>query len=80
MNIEPRPVLTVRGIVSTAADLNRFYSALLTGKLLRPEELEALQTTVPTDQPNKTAGLGIGRTELGGHRRASLAERAAGGQ
>lgn len=52
------------GIVSRAADLNTFYSALLTGKLLRPEELAALLTTVPTDQPNKTAGLGIGRTEL----------------
>ncbi len=28
--------------VSTASDLNRFYAALLTGKLLRPTELDAL--------------------------------------
>ncbi|MET7283621.1 serine hydrolase domain-containing protein [Kribbella sp. NPDC005582] len=29
-------------LVSTASDLNRFYEALLTGKLLRPAELDAL--------------------------------------
>ncbi|WP_328993971.1 beta-lactamase family protein [Kribbella sp. NBC_01245] len=51
-------------IVSTAADLNRFYAALLTGELLRPEELRALQTTVPTDEAFHLGGLGISRLNL----------------
>jgi D-alanyl-D-alanine carboxypeptidase len=51
-------------IVSTAADLNRFYAALLTGELLRPTELRALRTTVPTDAANHAAGLGISRFSL----------------
>jgi D-alanyl-D-alanine carboxypeptidase len=51
-------------IVSTASDLNRFYAALLTGELLRPAELEALQTTVPTDADFHTGGLGISRLSL----------------
>lgn len=34
-------------LVSTTADLNTFYRALLTGKLLRPAQLAQMQTTVP---------------------------------
>jgi len=52
------------GIVSTAKDLNRFYAALLTGELLHPSELQALQTTVPTDADFHTGGLGISRLNL----------------
>lgn len=52
------------GIVSTATDLNRFYAALLTGELLRPSELQAMQTTVPTDADFHTGGLGISRLSL----------------
>ncbi len=51
-------------IVSTAADLNRFYAALLTGELLRPPELQALQATVPTGAAFHTGGLGISRLSL----------------
>ncbi len=50
--------------VSTASDLNRFYAALLTGKLLRPAELEAMQTTVPTDKAWHDSGLGLSRITL----------------
>ncbi|MFC9687816.1 serine hydrolase domain-containing protein [Kribbella sp. NPDC056951] len=50
--------------VSTASDLNRFYAALLTGKLLRPAELEAMQTTVPTDEDFHGSGLGLSRITL----------------
>lgn len=52
------------GIVSTATDLNHFYAALLTGDLLRPAELQALQTTVPTEADFHTGGLGISRLSL----------------
>ncbi|WP_144122921.1 serine hydrolase domain-containing protein [Catellatospora sichuanensis] len=34
-------------LVSTTGDLNTFYRALLTGKLLRPAQLAEMQTTVP---------------------------------
>ncbi|MPZ16949.1 MAG: serine hydrolase [Luteitalea sp.] len=36
-------------MVSTAQDLERFFRALLTGELLPPEQLRAMQTTVSTD-------------------------------
>ncbi|TDD45562.1 class A beta-lactamase-related serine hydrolase [Kribbella antibiotica] len=52
--------------VSTASDLNTFYAALLGGKLLNPTELEALQTTVPTDNDYQASGLGIARITLPG--------------
>ncbi|WP_157979927.1 serine hydrolase domain-containing protein [Kribbella monticola] len=52
------------GMVSTAADLNRFFAALLTGKLLRPAELEAMLTTRPTDADHHANGLGISRLTL----------------
>jgi D-alanyl-D-alanine carboxypeptidase len=48
-------------IVSTAADVARFYRALLGGRLLRPEQLRAMTTTVPI-VPGAGYGLGIART------------------
>jgi D-alanyl-D-alanine carboxypeptidase len=51
-------------IVSTAADLNRFYAALLTGDLLQPSELQAMLTTVDNGGPDRGYGLGIGRHQL----------------
>jgi D-alanyl-D-alanine carboxypeptidase len=48
-------------IVSTAADLNRFYRALLTGRLLRPAQLAAMQTTVVEDPAHPdVGGYGLG--------------------
>ncbi|MDQ7803260.1 serine hydrolase domain-containing protein [Amycolatopsis sp. A133] len=51
------------GLVSTPADLNRFYGALLNGRLLRPAELAEMQRTVPADLgvPGAGYGLGLGR-------------------
>ncbi|MEU5975774.1 serine hydrolase domain-containing protein [Streptomyces sp. NPDC047315] len=55
-------------IISSAADLNRFFSALLRGQLLPPQQLKAMKTTTPEGY-----GLGIGRfttrcgTTLWGH-------------
>jgi D-alanyl-D-alanine carboxypeptidase len=53
------------GLVTTTADLNRFLRALVTGRLLGPDELRAMQQTVPTDEsvqaafPGARYGLGI---------------------
>ncbi|MEU6826690.1 serine hydrolase domain-containing protein [Streptomyces atriruber] len=61
-------------IVSTTGDLNRFYNALLRGKLLPPEQLKAMKTTVTSpDSPDMAYGLGLTRlrtscgTTLWGH-------------
>ncbi|XVV10469.1 serine hydrolase domain-containing protein [Actinoplanes sp. CA-131856] len=50
-------------IVSTARDLNVFYRALLTGKLLKPSLLAAMQTTVP-DGTGGGYGLGLYYVDL----------------
>ncbi|MFJ3876002.1 serine hydrolase domain-containing protein [Streptomyces sp. NPDC090077] len=53
-------------VISTTADLNRFYRALLRGELLRPEQLRAMKTTVPVpDRPDMAYGLGITRFRTG---------------
>ncbi|WAL99798.1 serine hydrolase domain-containing protein [Streptomyces sp. Je 1-369] len=61
-------------IVSTTGDLNRFYDALLRGRLLPPEQLKAMKTTVAVpDAPDMSYGLGLSRirtscgTTLWGH-------------
>ncbi|HWH00660.1 MAG TPA: serine hydrolase domain-containing protein [Pilimelia sp.] len=48
-------------LVSTPADLNRFFRALLQGRLLRPAQQAALRTTVPMvpDAP-QVGGYGLG--------------------
>ncbi|BCJ65206.1 serine hydrolase domain-containing protein [Polymorphospora rubra] len=48
-------------LVSTTADVNRFYRALLTGKLLRPAELAEMQKTVPfVPEYPEAGGYGLG--------------------
>ncbi|MGV9316246.1 serine hydrolase domain-containing protein [Streptomyces sp. NPDC003691] len=52
-------------LVSTAADLNRFYRALMRGRLLPPRQLEAMKTTVDNPAfPGAAYGLGIERYRL----------------
>lgn len=51
-------------LVSTAADLGRFYSALLGGELLAPAQLSALKTTVPVSGGPDQYGLGLMHTPL----------------
>ncbi|MFI6686752.1 serine hydrolase domain-containing protein [Streptomyces sp. NPDC050485] len=48
-------------IVSTNTDLNRFYTALLGGRLLAPAQLAQMRTTVPADEigPGVRYGLGL---------------------
>jgi len=50
-------------IVSTAADIARFYTALLTGKLLPAAQLQQMMTTTPTGQGDNY-GLGIDSVPL----------------
>lgn len=53
------------GHLSTTADIGAFYRNLLGGKLLRPEELAQMRTTVPVDSmidqawPGARYGLGL---------------------
>ncbi|MFH7596859.1 serine hydrolase domain-containing protein [Streptomyces racemochromogenes] len=53
-------------IISSTADLNRFYGALMRGKLLPPRQLAEMKTTVDNpDWPGASYGLGIERLTLG---------------
>ncbi|MGW4033022.1 serine hydrolase domain-containing protein [Streptomyces sp. NPDC004838] len=48
-------------IISSASDLNRFFSALLSGKVLPKKQLKAMKTLIPDpDDPTSGYGLGIG--------------------
>jgi D-alanyl-D-alanine carboxypeptidase len=51
-------------MVSSSADLNRFYSALLRGRLLPPEQLKEMKTTVPSSRDTSRYGLGLVDREL----------------
>ncbi|WP_431042678.1 serine hydrolase domain-containing protein [Streptomyces sp. P1-3] len=53
-------------MISDSADLNRFYSALLRGKLLPPKQLDEMRTTVPVHEqlPELRYGLGVMEREL----------------
>lgn len=52
-------------MISTTADMNTFYRALLGGELLRPTELQEMQKTVGIDEstemlwPGERYGLGL---------------------
>jgi D-alanyl-D-alanine carboxypeptidase len=53
-------------MISSAADLARFYQALLSGRLLDPDLLKAMQTTVDaSEQFGPGAGYGLGLMRLG---------------
>ncbi|MGY0057236.1 serine hydrolase domain-containing protein [Streptomyces sp. LZ34] len=52
-------------LVTTPHDVNRFFSALITGRLLRPAEFAEMRRTVPIpDEPGRRAGLGLETTPL----------------
>ncbi|MFG2004602.1 serine hydrolase [Spirillospora sp. NPDC048911] len=53
-------------IISSAGDLNRFFRALMRGRLLPPRQLKAMKTTVDNpDFPGASYGLGIERVTMG---------------
>ncbi|MEU3073842.1 serine hydrolase domain-containing protein [Streptomyces laurentii] len=52
-------------VISSAGDLQTFYRALLTGRLLPPAALKEMKDTVATElSPKDRYGLGLMRTEL----------------
>ncbi|MFD5632372.1 serine hydrolase domain-containing protein [Streptomyces sp. NPDC127072] len=52
-------------MISSGSDLNRFYTALLRGRLLPPRQLKEMKTTVPVGEiPNAGYGLGLIGREL----------------
>ncbi|GIE37923.1 serine hydrolase domain-containing protein [Actinoplanes lobatus] len=52
------------GMVSTAADLNRFLAALMAGDLLGDAEQREMRSTVATDIAGVDGGLGVNRYTL----------------
>ncbi len=57
-------------LISTVADLNRFYGLLLAGEILAPSSLEQMQRTVPVisfEGKKIDYGLGLHRMEVPGH-------------
>ncbi|MFE9369855.1 serine hydrolase domain-containing protein [Streptomyces sp. NPDC006711] len=54
------------GMISTAGDLNRFFRALLGGRILPPDQQREMFTTVPTREwiPNAAYGLGVSSVRL----------------
>ncbi|MFE0376692.1 serine hydrolase domain-containing protein [Streptomyces inhibens] len=55
---------TAGSLVSTMADLNRFYRALLGGRLLAPAQLRQMKTTVPMGSSAVRYGLGLFKMPL----------------
>ncbi|MCX4637842.1 beta-lactamase family protein [Streptomyces platensis] len=55
---------TAGSLVSTMADLNRFYRALLGGELLAPAQLRQMKTTVPIEGSPFRYGLGLFTRQL----------------
>ncbi|EDX64744.1 alkaline D-peptidase [Bacillus cereus 03BB108] len=51
-------------MISNADDLNKFFSYLLSGKLLKEQQLKQMLTTVPTEREGTGYGLGIFETKL----------------
>ncbi|MEV5198445.1 serine hydrolase domain-containing protein [Streptomyces sp. NPDC053720] len=74
-------------VITTNSDLNRFYTALLDGKLLPPAQLAQMRTTVPAEArgPGVRYGLGLTSTPLScggvywGHGGTALGYRTRGG-
>ena len=61
--ISPSLYWAAGAVVSTADDLVRFFDELLSGRLLRPNLLEAMRTTVPVS-PFQQYGLGVYRSRI----------------
>jgi D-alanyl-D-alanine carboxypeptidase len=61
--VSPSYYWAAGNIVSDAADIARFYQALLAGQLLRPDLLSAMETTA-TDRRGNQLGLGLFRGQL----------------
>ncbi|MGW4244917.1 serine hydrolase domain-containing protein [Nocardia sp. NPDC004722] len=62
---EPSIPWSAGGLISTGADLNRFYMALLSGKIITDAQSHDMLATLPESAANPLEyGLGIGYTQL----------------
>ncbi|UUU33915.1 beta-lactamase family protein [Streptomyces sp. CA-210063] len=58
--LNPSLAYSAGEMISDSGDLNRFYSALLKGKLLPPKQLAEMKTTIKVDEiPGAGYGLGL---------------------
>ncbi|MGH4031335.1 serine hydrolase domain-containing protein [Actinomycetota bacterium Odt1-20B] len=63
--LNPSAAGSAGAMISDSGDLNRFYSALLGGKLLPAEQLKEMKTTVPVSgAPFSGYGLGLMKFDL----------------
>ncbi|MEW2176137.1 serine hydrolase domain-containing protein [Streptomyces sp. NPDC005406] len=62
--LDPSMAIGSGSIISTTHDLNRFYAALLGGRLLAPAELDAMRATVSAPELGVRYGLGLGEIPL----------------
>jgi D-alanyl-D-alanine carboxypeptidase len=63
--LNPSLAFSAGEMISDSADLGRFYSALLKGRLLPPEQLKEMKATVAVEEiPNAGYGLGLIDREL----------------
>ncbi|MFC9247711.1 serine hydrolase domain-containing protein [Streptomyces sp. NPDC057136] len=60
--IDPSWAWAAGQLISTPSDLNRFFSALIDGKLLEPAQLTQMRTTVPADLLGSGVRYGLGVT------------------
>ncbi|MEU7137721.1 serine hydrolase domain-containing protein [Streptomyces sp. NPDC046261] len=62
--LNPSMAVGSGSIISTAHDLNRFYAALLGGRLLAPAQLDEMTTTMPAPELGVRYGLGLAEIPL----------------
>ncbi|MDN3353145.1 serine hydrolase domain-containing protein [Actinomadura sp. DC4] len=64
--MEPSSGWAAGEMISTPSDVNRFFSALLAGRLLAPAQLKEMRTTVPAAELGQGVryGLGLSSTPL----------------
>lgn len=62
--LNPSMAVGSGSIISTTHDLNRFYTALLGGRLLAPAQLDEMTTTRPAPELGVRYGLGLGEIPL----------------
>ncbi|MEV0338963.1 serine hydrolase domain-containing protein [Nocardia sp. NPDC050713] len=62
-DIDPNWGLPDGAIVASGRDLNRFFMALITGRVVAPAQLEQMRTTIPSGVPllDQEVGLGLFR-------------------
>ncbi|WP_068923575.1 serine hydrolase domain-containing protein [Planobispora rosea] len=61
---DPSAAWAAGQMISTLGDLNRFFTALLGGELLKPEQLEQMRTTVEAPEMGRGGRYGLGLSSI----------------